>query len=73
MGATNIGRNLARLLDGRPLMSAPQGLDAQLLDLDVRHFTTIRHTIPSLCSVAPHRTDSSSPLPSSPPPSPHPA
>eukprot|EP00962_Isochrysis_galbana_P026750 scaffold8327_cov106-Isochrysis_galbana.AAC.1 len=34
MGATNIGRNLARLLDGRPLISAPQGLDAQLLDLD---------------------------------------
>jgi len=34
MGATNIGRNLARLLDGRPLISAPQGLDTDLLDLD---------------------------------------
>eukprot|EP00962_Isochrysis_galbana_P008654 scaffold2416_cov102-Isochrysis_galbana.AAC.3 len=34
MGATNIGRNLARLLDGRPLISAPQGLDSELLDLD---------------------------------------
>jgi len=34
MGATNIGRNLARLLDGRPLISAPQGLDTELLDLD---------------------------------------
>eukprot|EP00962_Isochrysis_galbana_P012378 scaffold3499_cov117-Isochrysis_galbana.AAC.11 len=34
MGATNIGRNMARLLDGRPLISAPQGLDTELLDLD---------------------------------------
>jgi hypothetical protein len=34
LGATNIGRNLARLLDGRPLISSPQGLDNELFDLD---------------------------------------
>jgi len=34
LGATNIGRNLARLLNGRPLISAPQGHDLELMDLD---------------------------------------
>ena len=34
--APNIGCNLARLLDGRPLIYAPQGLDTDLLDLDAK-------------------------------------
>eukprot|EP00962_Isochrysis_galbana_P039804 scaffold14338_cov153-Isochrysis_galbana.AAC.1 len=34
MGATNIGRNLARLLDNRPLISSPEGIDTELIDLD---------------------------------------
>jgi len=34
LGATNIGRNLARLLNGRPLISTPRGHDLELMDLD---------------------------------------
>ena len=34
LGATNIGRNLDRLLNGRPLILAPQGHDLELMDLD---------------------------------------
>jgi hypothetical protein len=34
LGATNIGRKLARLLNDRPLISAPPGHDLELMDLD---------------------------------------
>jgi len=39
LGATNIGRNLDRLLNGRPLISAPHGHDLELMDLDAELHT----------------------------------
>jgi len=39
LGATNIGRNLDRLLNGRPLISAPPGHDLELMDLDAELHT----------------------------------